>query len=437
MKQKFGTIFFSVSAGIALVIGLLFIKQETLLSVIFFISSIICGVSAYQEYLYHKNKKTPVDKSKLPSEIFIEISKLDSCISVLGNFIFIILGFYFVSLMGSDYTEFNRQDYFILLFAGALIFGYAWKIIKKIIQMSSQKATLFISNKGIALQGNSLMNWNEIRNEKVITRKENSDDSKYETEMKYLSLFHKSKRIELKIDDLNIADYTLEQYLKIYRERFNQTNNMHIDNTTEKETGSVFESIINIDALLSLSEKELDKEIKKINYLAEKHPQDLAVYCEGVTDFKESNLNSIYFALSENSNIWGDFLASELIRLFEKAKKSGDKEIYNIMDEIICDYKASYSSKVSNYLYNELSSTTDRFRLKALLNIDLWMDVENIHKSDYIVQKIVKMLKDDHWKIRWVANYVLTNFHIFQKEEIEISYIDKIRGKFGNPYEME
>ncbi|RKS97867.1 hypothetical protein [Chryseobacterium defluvii] len=430
MKQKFGTIFFSVSAIIALAIGLFFVKQELLFSVIFFISSFICGVSAYQEHLYHKNKKTLVEKTKIPNEISVGFSKLDNCISILGCSIFIILGFYFLNLTGFEYKKFSRQDYFILLIAGALIVGYAWKIIKKIIQISSNKAGLFISNRGIALHGNSLMNWNEIRNEKVITREERTDGSRYKTEVKYLSLFHQSKGIELKIDDLDIADYTLEQYLKIYRERFNQT----IDNSSEKETRSVFESIINIDALLSLSEKELDNEIKKINSLAEKYPQDLAKYCETIVDFKESNLNTIYFALSENSDIWGDFLASEFIRLFEKAKISKDQEIYHVMDEIICD---SYFPKVTTYLYNELNNTYDRIRLKALWYMDSWMDFENIQKNDHMVQKIVKMLKDNHWKIRWMANNVLTNFNIFQKEEIEISFIDKLKGKVGNPYEID
>lgn len=437
MKQKFGTLFFSVSAIIALVIGLFCIKKEFYFSLMFLILFLICGISAYGEYLYHKSKKTLIEKTKLPNEISASASKADNIISILNYSIFIVLGFYFLDLVGSDYKKFSRQDYFILLIAGILILGYTWKAIKQIIKLLSKKIYIRINNNGVTLHDSPLMSWNNIRNEKVITRKEISDYSKYETEMKYLSLFYKSKRIELKIDELDVPDYLLEQYLKIYRECFNQTNNMHIDNTSEKETGSVFENIINIDALLSLNKKELDKEIKKINVLAEKHPQDLTAYCEGVTDFKEGNLSSIYFALSENSNIWGDFLANEFIRLFEKAKKSSDKEIYDTMDDIICDYKASYSSKVSNYLYNELSSTTDKFRLKALLNIDLWMDFENIQKSDYIVQKIVKMLKDNHWKIRWVANNVLTNFNIFQKEEIEISFIDKIRGKIGNPYEIE
>jgi len=325
----------------------------------------------------------------------------------------------------------------MLIVSGVLIFGYVWKIIKEVIQILSKKVYLLINNKGIALDGGSLMHWNEIRNEKIITRKEIPDDSKYETQVKYISLFHKSKRMELKIDELDIPDYALEQYLKIYRDRFNQSNSKDTVKKSNIESQSVFENIMNIEELLSLSENELDKEIKKISALAEEYPQDLSKYCNNILDFKESNVSSIYFALSEKSDSWGDFLANEFIRLFEKAKLNNDEKIYDILDEIICDYKSSYSPKVAGYLYNQFNNPTDKIRLKALWYIDSWMDLENIQKSDYAVKKIVKMLKDDNWKVRWMANDILTTFKIFQKKEIEISFIDKIKAKFGNPYEIE
>lgn len=433
MKQKLGTLFFLIFAIIALAIGFFFVRQKIFFSVIFFVSSIICGICSFQEYIYHKNKNIPIDNTKLSDEIYIKCSRSDYLISILGYSIFIILGFYLLSLNGFDYKKFNRRDYFILLISGVLILGYTWKIIKKINQILSQKVFFLISSKGIALNGNPLMDWNEIRNEKIFTRKEIPNYSKYETEVKYLSLFYQSKRIELKIDKLDIPDYTLEQYLKIYRKRFNQSNSI---STNIQSNIKVFEDIINIDELLSLTDHEQNREIKKINSLAKEYPKDLSKYCNSISDFKESNLSSIYFALSEDSDTWGDFLANEFIRLFEKAKGSSDEKLYHILSEIICEYKASYSSKVANYLYNELNNTTDKVRLKALCYIDYWMDLENIQKSDPIIQKIIKMLKDSHWKVRWMANNILTEFNIFPKEEIVISFTDKLRGKYGNPYEI-
>lgn len=437
MKQKFGTIFFSILTIISLTVGLFFLRQEFIFSVIFFIGSLICGISAIQEYLYHKNRNILIDKTKVPDETHIKYSKSNNLTSILGYTVLIILGFYLLNIIGFDYKKFSRRDYFMLIVSGVLIFGYVWKTIKRVIQILSKKVYLLINNKGIALDGGSLMYWNEIRNEKIITRKEISDDSKYETEVKYISLFHKSKRMELKIDELDIPDYALEQYLKIYRDRFNQSNSKDTIKKSNIESQSVFENIMNIEELLSLSENELDKEIKNINALAKKYPQDLPKYCNNILDFKESNVSSIYFALSENSDSWGDFLANEFIRLFEKAKLNNDDKIYDILDEIICDYKSSYSPKVADYLYNQFKNPTDKVRLKALCYIDSWMDLENIQKSDYAVQKIVKMLKDDNWKVRWMANDILTAFKIFQKKEIEISFIDKIKAKYGNPYEIE
>jgi hypothetical protein len=60
---------------------------------------------------YHKNRNVFIDDNSLPSEIHINYSKL-SLISVIGYFVFIILGMYFIKLAGLDYQ--NIKEVIIL-----------------------------------------------------------------------------------------------------------------------------------------------------------------------------------------------------------------------------------------------------------------------------------------------------------------------------------
>ncbi|MBB4805183.1 hypothetical protein HNP38_000455 [Chryseobacterium defluvii] len=437
MKLSSGTLFFVIISLLSLGIAVYFFisKGDLLFSSIFFIGFILCLFFSYQEYVYTKNKDIPVNEKEVPAETNIKYSLSESITNILLYIILIVFGIFLCSLIGFKYEQYDRSDYLSIAVGLFLIIGSITKVIK-IIRKISLPSVLAISNQGITLNSTQKMMWNDIKDEKIITRMEYSD-SKYKSEVKYLTLYHKSKKVELKLEVLNIADYTLEQYLKIYRNRFNQHHKISTSDNSEEKPASAFENIMNIDALFALPEKEFETEIKNIGDIAEKNTRELTGYCEHVLDFENTNLRTIYFALSENSDVWGDFLSGEFIRLFEKAKTTNDKEIYSVLDEITCEYDRRYSPRVANYLYNELNSSKDTAKSKALWYISSWMDGTNLQKSDPIVQKIVKMLKDDHWKIRWMAHDILTSLGIFKEEEIAISSMDKLKGKTGNPYEID
>ncbi|MCY1661483.1 hypothetical protein [Chryseobacterium sp. SL1] len=437
IKQKFGTALFCILTIICLIVAIFFSKQDLFFTIIPSLGSLICALCAVSENIYHKNRNVFIDDNSLLSEANINYSKLSLAISVIGYLVFIILGMYFIKLAGLDYTKYKRGDYFMIGISAFFIISYSIKIIK-VIKKYSAKNILIISNNGIQLN-HEYMIWSNIKNEKILIKKEVTEYSKYETEVKYLSLYDKNKKIEFKIDDLDTADYFIEQYLKLYKNRFLKQNFGSSFKKMPEKDFSAFESIPKIDDLFSLDEKELQKNLDNIGVLAKNNPDELKSYCESITNFEETNLDSIYYALSESAEDWKDFLNNEFIRLFEIAKKSpASNSIFTILDEILYELEPSQSPrKIIDYLYKELSNKNDKIRLKALNLINAWLEEEDISRSNIIIQKILTMTKDNNWKIRWCTHDILSSYNIFSDDEIAISFVDKLKAKVNNQYEID
>lgn len=437
IKQKFGTALFCILTIICLIVAIFFSKQDLFFTIIPSLGSLICALCAVSENIYHKNRNVFIDDNSLLSEANINYSKLSLAISVIGYLVFIILGMYFIKLAGLDYAKYKRGDYFMIGISAFFIISYSIKIIK-VIKKYSAKNILIISNNGIQLN-HEYMIWSNIKNEKILIKKEVTEYSKYETEVKYLSLYHKNKKIEFKIDDLDTADYFIEQYLKLYKNRFLKQNYGSSFKKMSEKDFSAFESIPKIDDLFSLDEKELQKNLDNIGVLAKNNPDELKSYCESITNFEETNLDSIYYALSQNAEEWKDFLNNEFIRLFEIAKKSpASNSIFTILDEILYELEPSQSPrKIIDYLYKELSNKNDKIRLKALNLINVWLEEEDISRNNIIIKKILMMTKDNNWKIRWCANDILSSYNIFSNDEIAIPFIDKLKAKVDNQYEID
>lgn len=437
IKQKFGTALFCILTIICLIVAIFFSKQDLFFTIIPSLGSLICALCAVSENIYHKNRNVFIDDNSLLSEANINYSKPSLAISVIGYLVFIILGMYFIKLAGLDYTKYKRGDYFMIGISAFFIISYSIKIIK-VIKKYSAKNILIISNNGIQLN-HEYMIWSNIKNEKILIKKEVTEYSKYETEVKYLSLYHKNKKIEFKIDNLDTPDYFIEQYLKLYKNRFLKPNFGSSFKKMPEKDFSAFESIPKIDDLFSLDEKELQKNLDNIGVLAKNNPDELKSYCESITNFEETNLDSIYYALSENAEDWKDFLDNEFIRLFEIAKKSpASNSIFTILDEILYELEPSQSPrKIIDYLYKELSNKNDKIRLKALNLINAWLEEEDISRSNIIIQKILTMTKDNNWKIRWCTHDILSSYNIFSDDEIAISFVDKLKAKVNNQYEID
>ena len=437
IKQKYGTLLFSFLTVISAVLSVYFFEKEFLFSLSFAIGSIICALCAYTEYLYQKEKDFQIEKSDFSTEMVINYSNLSLAITFLGYLIFIIVGIYFISLAGTDYQNYKGFEYVMIAIASYFIVVYLFKIFK-LLKKVSQKDILIINNQGIILNSEKML-WSNIKNERLIKKQEHREHSKYEVDVQYLTLNYKNKKVEFQIDDLDQQDYKIEKCLKFFRSKFQKSDFRNPENQEIKTDISIFENILKFNDLFSLSEKELQKNLEDIRFQAKKHPSELKAYCESFTKFEETNLDSIYYALSEDTDMWKEFLANEFIRLFEIAKKSNDsKTIFKILDEILYDSEPSSASrKVIDYLYQELSNNDDKIRLKALTFIDSWLDEEDFSKENIIIQKMQKMTKDNNWKIRWCANDILSSYNIFTDDEITIPFQDKLNAKLNNQYEID
>lgn len=437
IKQKYGTLLFSFLAVISAVLSVYFFEKEFLFSLSFAIGSIICALCAYTEYLYQKEKDFQIEKSDFSTEMVINYSNLSLAITFLGYLIFIIVGIYFISLAGTDYQNYKGFEYVMIAIASYFIVVYLFKIFK-LLKKVSQKDILIINNQGIILNSEKML-WSNIKNERLIKKQEHREHSKYEVDVQYLTLNYKNQKVEFQIDDLDQQDYKIEKCLKFFRSEFQKSDFRNPENQEIKTDISIFENILKFNDLFSLSEKELQKNLEDIRFQAKKHPSELKAYCESFTKFEETNLDSIYYALSEYTDMWKEFLANEFIRLFEIAKKSNDsKTIFKILDEILYDSEPSSASrKVIDYLYQELSNNDDKIRLKALTFIDSWLDEEDFSKENIIIQKMQKMTKDNNWKIRWCANDILSSYNIFTDDEITIPFQDKLNAKLNNQYEID
>ncbi|MGE6394141.1 hypothetical protein [Chryseobacterium scophthalmum] len=437
IKQKYGTLLFSFLTVISAVLSVYFFEKEFLFSLSFAIGSIICALCAYTEYLYQKEKDFQIEKSDFSTEMVINYSNLSLAISFLGYLIFIIVGIYFISLVGTDYQNYKGFEYVMIAIASYFIVVYLFKIIK-LLKKVSQKDILIINNQGIILNSEKML-WSNIKNERLIKKQEHREHSKYEVDVQYLTLNYKNQKVEFQIDDLDQQDYKIEKCLKFFRSEFQKSDFRNPENQEIKTDISIFENILKFNDLFSLSEKELQKNLEDIRFQAKKHPSELKAYCESFTKFEETNLDSIYYALYEDTDMWKEFLANEFIRLFEIAKKSNDsKTIFKILDEILYDSEPSSASrKVIDYLYQELSNNDDKIRIKALTFIDSWLDEEDFSKENIIIQKMQKMTKDNNWKIRWCANDILSSYNIFTDDEITIPFQDKLNAKLNNQYEID
>lgn len=437
IKQKYGAILFSIITTIFIALSVYFFEKEFLFSLSFAIGSIICVLCAYQEYVYQKKKDFQIEKSDFLTEIIINYSNLSLAISFLGYLIFIIIGIYFIDLAGTDYQNYKGFEYVMIAIASYFIVVYLFKIFK-LLKKISQKDILVINNQGIILNSEKML-WSDIKNEKLVKKQEFREHSKYEVDVQYLTFSHKNKKAEFQIDDLDQQDYLIEKYLRFFRAKFQKSDFRNSENQETNAKASIFEDVLKFTDLFSLSQTELNQNLENIRFLAESNPIELKKYCKNITDFDETNLDSIYYALSEDTDKWKELLASEFIRLFEVAKKGDQsKRIFAILDEIFYDAEPSSSSeKVIDYLYQEMSNNDDKIRLKALICIDSWLDDDDFSKGNIVIQKMQRMTKDSNWKIRWCANNILSSFKIFHEDEIAILFQDKMNAKLGNPYEID
>ncbi|GAB0157308.1 hypothetical protein CHRYSEOSP005_25810 [Chryseobacterium sp. Alg-005] len=223
MKVKFGIVFYMISEVITLYLGIYFLKISILFSIIFFVAAIAILLFMYKQYLSHKTMDIPINENTVPEEIQIKYSVSLKMINISFYLILIIIGVFMLTLL---YYKKKFDNIFGTISALALLAFPFIMVIKDIKKTSS--VVISINNEGIQLNKNPRIKWSEIQHEKIITKhvKDSISHHQYSSEVNYLYFYHKNEKIEVEIDDLNVTDYNLSQYLIIYRDRFNEENKL-------------------------------------------------------------------------------------------------------------------------------------------------------------------------------------------------------------------
>lgn len=215
--HKAGIYFHVVIAIITSIIGISFLKSIAFLSVIFFLATATSIILAYKEY-----KIQPLSTEEINSyenEIKIKTSKSISVIIIFTHSVIVTISAFFLSLVLKKETDFFFS--IVTIMPIAVMIGFIFMIYKEIKKMNSN--IIVISRKGIQILKKPFMNWCDIENEKIISRFYTVKESKHDnrSEINYLLFYYKNERMEIPIDELNITDSQLNQYLKIFRAGFN------------------------------------------------------------------------------------------------------------------------------------------------------------------------------------------------------------------------
>jgi hypothetical protein len=152
---------------------------------------------------------------------------------------------------------------------------------------------------------------------------------------------------------------------------------------------------------------------------------------------KHSGIGVIYEAITYHSDTWEDFIISEYKRAFDAASKADNsEEIVGCLDELgfVKNKKYEMARKIVNILESNLTAEKYEIRRGALSLLGAWIEDDNVSKYQTTVLKIQEKLKDDNWKVRYMAELILTDIN-----KLPVSYsrsiFDKLRLYFGNAFD--
>lgn len=210
---------------VLMLVGLAFILMDNIpFRIILLIFAGLLVYVIYGELKYVRGRYVTLNDNDIPRELVIKPSKAYAMAESAYHIVFIIVGYFMVSITGFKFATYERSDYILFGIGVLFIVAYSVKIINKLAKAFNDKG-ITLSEQGIAT-GSSQMHWSDISKEKVISKMETDYTSKYriKTKVYYISFRYKGNNTEISLDGMDQPDYVVEQYLKVYRERYNRKN---------------------------------------------------------------------------------------------------------------------------------------------------------------------------------------------------------------------
>ncbi len=151
-----------------------------------------------------------------------------------------------------------------------------------------------------------------------------------------------------------------------------------------------------------------------------------------------SGISVIYEALSEQPEKWSQFFYEEYKRAFKLAENSENAfDVLECLEEVgfVDVEKMQHRKEIVELLFSYLSSPHDVLRYKSIWLIGDWISKEDVAENPSIVKQLQSLLIDKNWRIRYAANQELKELGKLPLN-FKISFWDKLRVKYFNPYEM-
>lgn len=198
------------------------------------------------------------------------------------------------------------------------------------------------------------------------------------------------------------------------------------------------EEIVNFFEIEKESESEkLIEEIRKYSEVKSEY-ELVPEIRENFKQLQFSGIGVIYEALSKNPKKWSNFFKEEYVRAFESAKESENAfEILESLEEICFAEETKLESRdeIIEVLESYLSHNKDSIRYKAIWYLGDWISDDNKSKYNHVIRKITNNLKDNNWKVRYITKSTLGDMESLPKD-FKLSFMDKLRAKFSNPFKM-
>jgi hypothetical protein len=199
-----------------------------------------------------------------------------------------------------------------------------------------------------------------------------------------------------------------------------------------------------LDTYYSFSEEEEAAYFAEIVESAKNDYANFLQYCYSVEPKVFCGLEPVYQALGQDAeNNWEDFFLSEYKRLIAEATIATKPFYYiKVLEEIALGEHITvpFNDKVVRLLSDELENPVDAIRHQAAWQLSYWIHEDSRARYQYALDRLKDRLKDQNWKVRWIAHEVLKSDFGYSPEEVKLSLPDRLKGKiplFGSPYQME
>ena len=150
-------------------------------------------------------------------KIEIKYSIRYSLQKITWNLVFVALGIYLLYITNFDVAgEFTINNSVLPLLAVIFIFYYGKKIIIEVLHF---KRKIIFTNHGIEVN-KRFFGWNDIRKQKIISKKEYTPKYSLAYLEFYLNFQYKSENIEIKIDDYSTSVDEIENLLKKFSKKY-------------------------------------------------------------------------------------------------------------------------------------------------------------------------------------------------------------------------